>query len=139
MSTTTNANGYAPGLTDGGRRFNESGTNSNMMRLIAERFRHTNDVLSFISGSGLSIGTSRTFTAGIRGFLCLYATDGVDLRGPLRAGATDAELAGMIAARWAARTDRGAEERLGVAERGTLFQLESLRADPRREMHTRGG
>lgn len=72
-------------------------------------------------------------------FLCLYATDGVDLRGPLRAGATDAELAGLIATRWAARSDRGAEARLGVVERGTLFQLESLRADPRREMHTRGG
>ena len=72
-------------------------------------------------------------------FLCLYGTDGVDLREPLRAGATDAELAGVIATKWAARTDRGAEERLGVVDRGTLFQLESLRADPRREMHTRGG
>ncbi len=35
--------------------------------------------------------------------------------------------------------DRGAEERLGVADRGALYRIESLKADPHREMHTRGG
>ena len=34
---------------------------------------------------------------------------------------------------------RGAEERLGVADRGALYRIDSLRADPHREMHTRGG
>jgi cyclic pyranopterin phosphate synthase len=72
-------------------------------------------------------------------FLCLYATDGVDLREPLRAGASDAELASLIRDTWAARTDRGAEQRLATPDRGALYQLEGLRADPRREMHTRGG
>ena len=37
------------------------------------------------------------------------------------------------------RTDRGAEERRRPPDRGVLYQIESLRADPRREMHTRGG
>jgi cyclic pyranopterin phosphate synthase len=72
-------------------------------------------------------------------FLCLYAARGVDLREPLRSGASDADLAELISATWRGRTDRGAEERLGVAERAPLYQLDGLRADPHREMHTRGG
>ena len=72
-------------------------------------------------------------------FLCLYAASGVDLRDPVRAGATDAELAELITTVWQDRHDRGAEERLLVAGRETLYPRESLRADPHREMHTRGG
>ena len=52
---------------------------------------------------------------------------------------TAAELTALIRDRWARRTDRGAEQRLAVPERGVLYQVETLRADPRREMHTRGG
>ncbi len=72
-------------------------------------------------------------------FLCLYAEAGVDLRTPLRAGADDAELAGIIGAAWSARADRGAEARAALPDRGALYAIEGLRADPRREMHTRGG
>ncbi len=71
--------------------------------------------------------------------LCLYADEGVDLREPLRNGATDEEIADLIRERWHARTDRGAEMRLADPGRGVLYQVEGLRADPRREMHTRGG
>ena len=52
---------------------------------------------------------------------------------------TDAELADIIRSGWEGRTDRGAEERLGVADRTALYRIDSLRADPHREMHTRGG
>ncbi|HEU5048872.1 MAG TPA: GTP 3',8-cyclase MoaA [Gemmatimonadales bacterium] len=72
-------------------------------------------------------------------FLCLYAPDGVDLRAPLREGATDEELAALIRNRWTLRDDRGAELRAALPDRGALYALEGLRADPRREMHTRGG
>ena len=72
-------------------------------------------------------------------YLCLYATDGINLRDALREGATDAELTALVRRSWAARTDRGAEERLDLPARGALYQVETLRADPRREMHTRGG
>ncbi|MGH7608196.1 MAG: GTP 3',8-cyclase MoaA, partial [Gemmatimonadales bacterium] len=72
-------------------------------------------------------------------FLCLYAERGIDLREPVRAGASDAELAELIASTWRARTDRGAEQRLHVVGRAPLYPREALRADPRREMHTRGG
>jgi len=72
-------------------------------------------------------------------YTCLYGATGVDLRELLRAGASDADLEQQIARVWGRRTDRGAEERLALPDRDTLYPVESLRADPRREMHTRGG
>ena len=72
-------------------------------------------------------------------FLCLYAEQGYDLREALRGGADDAALAGLIRNAWLGRTDRGAEDRLRVADRAPLVSTASLRADPHREMHTRGG
>jgi cyclic pyranopterin phosphate synthase len=71
--------------------------------------------------------------------LCLYGESGLDLREALRLGCTDVEIAARITETWSARADRGAEMRAGDPGRGVLHQLESLRADPRREMHTRGG
>ncbi|MPY88078.1 MAG: GTP 3',8-cyclase MoaA [Luteitalea sp.] len=71
--------------------------------------------------------------------LCLYATDGTDLRGPLRRGASDAELSEIIHSAWHQRTDRGAEQRLALADRGTLVPVDQLRREPHLEMHTRGG
>jgi cyclic pyranopterin phosphate synthase len=72
-------------------------------------------------------------------YLCLYAARGTDLRGPLRAGATDEELRAIVARGWTDRTDRGAEERLRVRERSPLVVREALERDPHLEMHTRGG
>jgi cyclic pyranopterin phosphate synthase len=72
-------------------------------------------------------------------FLCLYAPDGVSLRDPLRQGATDEELADVIRRAWSARVDRGAEERASAEGRAPLYQMERLRREPHKEMHTRGG
>ena len=72
-------------------------------------------------------------------YLCLYATRGTDLRGPLRAGATNRDLAALIAATWRGRTDRGAEARLALRDRAAMIPLSSLKRDPHLEMHTRGG
>ncbi len=71
-------------------------------------------------------------------YLCLYAKLGIDLRGPLRAGATTAELAELLSRSWRARDDRGAEERLARGARAPLGR-EELEDDPHLEMHTRGG
>jgi cyclic pyranopterin phosphate synthase len=71
--------------------------------------------------------------------LCLYGETGLDLRYALRSGLTDEEIAARISRTWSERTDRGAELRVESHHRGALYQLESLRADPHREMHTRGG
>ncbi|KPJ93145.1 MAG: cyclic pyranopterin phosphate synthase MoaA [Gemmatimonas sp. SG8_17] len=72
-------------------------------------------------------------------FLCLYAGSGVDLKRLLRGGVADGELAKVIADGWLGRSDRGAEQRLEMVDRDVLYQVEGLREDPHREMHTRGG
>jgi GTP 3',8-cyclase len=72
-------------------------------------------------------------------YLCLYALQGTDLRGPLRRGATREELAALITGGWRQRADRGAEERLAAGDRGPLVQIARLKQDPHLEMHTRGG
>jgi cyclic pyranopterin phosphate synthase len=72
-------------------------------------------------------------------YLCLYALQGIDLRGPLRHGASPEELKALVTGAWRGRTDRGAEERLARRERSPLVALSELRRDPHLEMHTRGG
>ena len=47
---------------------------------------------------------------------CLFASRSVDLRGPLRAGASDRELGALIKGTWAAREDRYSEERASLTE-----------------------
>jgi cyclic pyranopterin phosphate synthase len=72
-------------------------------------------------------------------YRCLYATTGTDLRTPLRAGASQDDLRLLIGEKWAARADRGAQERLAVRHRSSLVPASSLKKDPHLEMHTRGG
>jgi GTP 3',8-cyclase len=73
-------------------------------------------------------------------YLCLYATRGLDLRAPLRAGVPAEELQALIAGGWKARADRGAEDRLALGERRAFVPVQDLlRKDPHLEMHTRGG
>ncbi|MDH5673357.1 MAG: GTP 3',8-cyclase MoaA [Myxococcales bacterium] len=49
---------------------------------------------------------------------CLFAQDGLDLRTPLRAGASDAELLSLMTESWQAREDRYSELRAEVGEGG---------------------
>ncbi len=109
----------------------------------ADRYRAADGTLF-----GIIASTTRPFcaacdrsrlTADGTWYLCLYAAQGLDLRGPLRAGASDAELAELLARGWRARDDRGAERRLAERERGPSVEREDLLSDPHREMHTRGG
>lgn len=71
--------------------------------------------------------------------LCLYARTGLDLRQILRSGAADEEVGQRIAEFWMGRQDQGAVDRTRVRQRSGYVSLEELRADPRLEMHTRGG
>jgi len=69
-------------------------------------------------------------------YTCLFASSGHDLRGPVRAGATDAELSELISSVWAARTDRYSELR----SLATARPLPVLVHDPNRvEMSRIGG
>jgi cyclic pyranopterin phosphate synthase len=57
-------------------------------------------------------------------YTCLFAQTGHDLRGPLRAGASDAELAEAIAARWQRREDRYSERRAELRAKGNTDKVE---------------
>jgi cyclic pyranopterin phosphate synthase len=106
----------------------------------------------FVTGDGKEFGVIASTTAPFcracdrsrltadgHWYLCLYARAGLDLRAMMRGGAPRAAIEEAIVAAWRARTDRGAEERLAIAGRGPLASADELRADPRLEMHTRGG
>jgi cyclic pyranopterin phosphate synthase len=60
---------------------------------------------------------------------CLFAAGGLDLKGPMRAGASDEELTDLIRSAWGARTDRYSEERsaqtvaFGKRRRIEMFQI----------------
>ena len=115
-----------PGSTAPAERFAlEDGTTFGMIASTTEPFCRTCD-------------RSRLTADGVW-YLCLYAARGVDLRGPLRGGATDEAMRDLITSVWHARTDRGAEARLSVRERSPLIPVNTLRRDPHLEMHTRGG
>src|SRR5580693_4970965 len=51
-------------------------------------------------------------------YTCLFATQGIDLRAPLRAGATDAELLSIIRGVWSGRVDRYSEQREELRNNG---------------------
>ena len=73
-------------------------------------------------------------------YLCLYATRGLDLRAPLRQGASPDELRALITGGWQHRDDRGAEDRLALGEQRAFVPVQDLlKRDPHLEMHTRGG
>jgi GTP 3',8-cyclase len=85
-----------------------------------------------------SCDRSRLTTDGIW-FLCLYGSQGIDLKSLLRNGALRQNILQTIRETWEAREDRGAEERQRLGARGILLPVERLRQDPHQEMHTRGG
>ena len=57
-------------------------------------------------------------------YTCLFAQTGFDLREPLRAGASDDELAALIARRWQQRADRYSERRAELRARGDGDKVE---------------
>ena len=105
---------------------------------VANRYRYTD-------GGGGEIGVIASVTRPFCGdctrlrlspegtlFTCLFGVNGTDLRGPMRAGADDDELAAIIGGAWAVRTDRYSEERAEMTE--------ELRAGRRKvEMYHIGG
>ncbi len=109
----------------------------------AERFRRADGQIF-----GVIASTTQPFcsscdrarlTADGHWFTCLYASKGVDLKQPLRGMASDFDLENLIRDTWERRSDRGAEERVALRDRGPLASAEELKSEPLREMHTRGG
>jgi cyclic pyranopterin phosphate synthase len=54
---------------------------------------------------------------------CLFATAGLDLRGPLRAGASDDELLALLGGFWSGRGDRYSELRGRIDTRGARVEM----------------
>jgi GTP 3',8-cyclase len=57
-------------------------------------------------------------------YTCLFAQSGTDLRGPLRAGASDDELDQLIRGTWLGRADRYSEQRAELRAQGTGRKVE---------------
>ncbi len=78
------------------------------------RFRDGAGEIGFISSvtQAFCRGCNRArLSADGRLFTCLFAVQGTDVRGPLRSGASDAQLADTIASAWRVRGDRYSELR----------------------------
>ena len=60
-------------------------------------------------------------------YTCLFASVGLDLRGPLRGGVSDADLAGLLQATWRAREDRYSELRGRVTAEPKDLRVEMYR------------
>jgi cyclic pyranopterin phosphate synthase len=102
---------------------------------VADRFRYLDD--------GVELGTIASVTEPFCGdcararltadgqiYTCLFASAGTDLKGPLRAGASDRELASIVAGIWRARSDRYSEERaeaLAAGRSGPVPKVEMYR------------
>jgi len=56
-------------------------------------------------------------------YTCLFAAKGTDLKTPLRAGATDDEIAAIIGGTWGKRTDRYSEIRSTVDDSGDKIEM----------------
>jgi len=70
-------------------------------------------------------------------YTCLFAANGVSLRDPLRAGATDDELKELISQIWGARKDRYSEERTELSQQPKSSNQDT--APKKIEMYQIGG
>jgi cyclic pyranopterin phosphate synthase len=90
---------------------------------VAERYRYADGAgeIGFISSVSAPFcgdcSRARLSSDGML-YTCLFATHGTDLRGPLRAGASDEELAAIVRGVWQARVDRYSEQRNDLRNAG---------------------
>ena len=95
---------------------------------VAERYRFTDGSgeLGFISSVTQPFcsdcSRARLSSDGTL-YTCLFATVGTDLRGPLRAGASDGELAELLTGIWQRRTDRYSEQRTRLPAAGKKVEM----------------
>ncbi|HQR49168.1 MAG TPA: GTP 3',8-cyclase MoaA [Steroidobacteraceae bacterium] len=103
---------------------------------VAERYRYDDGAgeIGFISSVSAPFcgdcSRARLSSEGVL-YTCLFATSGLDLRSPLRAGATDDDLLALLRGAWSGRADRYSEIR--EVERAAGHALHKV------EMHYIGG
>ncbi len=89
---------------------------------VAERWRYRDGrgeigFISSVTRAFCGACTRARLSADGRLYLCLFGVRGIDLRAPLRSGASDADLTALISTAWRARDDRYSELR-GAATEG---------------------
>jgi GTP 3',8-cyclase len=100
---------------------------------VAERYRYRDGrgeigIIASVTQPFCGTCTRARLTADGEFFTCLFAARGHDLRTPLRQGATDQEIAGLIRDIWTGRADRYSE-----------IRSEATRERPKVEMSRIGG
>ncbi|HKY78379.1 MAG TPA: GTP 3',8-cyclase MoaA [Anaerolineales bacterium] len=88
---------------------------------VAERYRYADGsgeigIIASVSQPFCGACSRARLSVDGKLFTCLFAIQGTDLRGLLRAGASDEELSAAIAAVWHARVDRYSELRSAMTE-----------------------
>jgi GTP 3',8-cyclase len=83
---------------------------------VAERWRYRDGsgevgFISSVSHAFCRDCTRARLSAEGQLYTCLFASRGTDIRGPLRSGASDAQISQLISAVWGARADRYSEIR----------------------------
>ena len=109
---------------------------SNYQGEVANRYRYRDGtgeigVISSVTQPFCGDCTRARLSTDGKLYTCLFAAEGLDLRDPLRSGASDAELRDRIAGIWGRRTDRYSEERAELAP--------AQNARPKVEMYQIGG
>jgi len=97
---------------------------------VAERWRYTDGsgefgVISSVTQPFCGSCTRARLSSNGEVFTCLFASAGFDIRAPLRNGATDDELAEIVANVWRARSDRYSEIRAsaGATKKVEMFHI----------------
>ena len=88
---------------------------------VADRYRYLDGsgeigFISSVTEAFCSDCTRARLSTDGKLFTCLFASDGRDLRGPMRAGATDEELAALVTDVWGRRVDRYSEIRASLTK-----------------------
>ena len=88
----------------------------NYLGEVAQRYRYADGggeigIIASVTHPFCGDCTRARLSADGRLVTCLFASSGTDLKTPLRAGASDGELAQIVAGVWTGRADRYSEER----------------------------
>jgi cyclic pyranopterin phosphate synthase len=95
---------------------------------VARRWRYTDGageigVISSITQPFCGGCTRARVSAAGKLYTCLFAADGIDLRGPLRDGATDDDLTALIRQTWEGRMDRYSADRTSESGGGKKVEM----------------
>jgi GTP 3',8-cyclase len=95
---------------------------------VADRYRYRDGsgelgVIASVTRPFCGACTRARLSADGRLYLCLFASVGLDLKTPLRAGAGDCELRELLASTWTARDDRYSERRSEASATGRRVEM----------------